>query len=1751
MEAFTCLLLGDFGLKGLWTCFQVLFSCADIAALWMWAIIRGPPLFGSLFSGLLPSVFQWVLRRGTTYDVLSRGVQCEIVAYKWDGFRIHALKWNFCKEDVPHLHFCNDWCFLICFVLHAITLYSHCQVKEGAIWWLAILRIRNVPFLCRPSLRIRFAKVDYFGIGVLALYFQLVYHDDWYALDFDSTLGYPGEGPRWSMISANIDSFATNASCLHWNADAFMLQEARVADSNLTESQRKAALCNFGLFCSQPLHKLRASNGTFRIPSGGVATCAHKELTQIFEDKMDVSGAWSILRATCRVTATWHQVSASVKLLAFNFYAVANAASERPKFERNSEMLDQIFMVASQFADIPIVIAGDFQMEPGMYPSVQLALDHWGWADPLLQTNDTGEVIRPCTFFQHAASDDEGQSSIDGILMNRTALAALIRIEVLDHRDRQHRPVQATFAWDRIAQVGTIMQRFASLDLTQVTTCNVSDPACPVNTLAEQMWRQHEQDFSNESDPCKRWSIFNHFATQVLLVNGATWEKGPRVRGRLPKFCKTTMATSQEANGSMASPRLQLLQACLRSLRELQVRLGRPCTGTSDYHTLLNTQRRLLRRLKEAQVVPWSVKTLFLHDSHHVAELVLAAITQELKQLKIAAIRKWRQAMRNATTSSIGKVVYQYLKRKGRVVPQNLIEDDSGNIVFDPQTAMDVIADKWDAVFSVNVSHQHEMQILKQVWPYIHDKGRPVALPPITARQLWEQALRRKPEAAAGLDGWRTREVQALPLAAFQPVADLFNDIEAGSSEFPVILTQVRVIILNKDGSDAPLAKRLIALQSIFTLLYTGLRFLQLQSWQQQIMPSQLKGGIKMRQMSEVHMTLQLEIDHAHSFKGHFAALKLDKSKCFDRLMPKLCAAIMLALGLPTGFVRAFLCLYLRMTRFLSFKQWTRAAPISTPNGVVQGCSLSLLCINLHMAIWAWLMEHIEGVDFRAFIDDTYLWSRQPTIEGLVSAVKATELWDSLCGQFLNASKCEVFATTPDLRRALKAPFPEMRLVEVVNLLGAFVQTTKKNVGSFPASKIQAALRDCEAIRALPCDGYKRAQILATKVLPQIAFAPHLNFIPKRALARLQSAVADSLWQDRPKWRSKHLLLCIVYKAHKLDPFLCRAVTTIAESVRFLQYSVYARQQWAQLFEQDQLTAQAWMTQFSQACQILDIEWVHTFEFSVFGSAPVSFLDFSVPDLKCLLKSLAANKCYHTACLMPRKDISTAVGFLDTTMTLSAKKRLAAIPHDGFSFLFFWESAVTGCTLTADRLAAAGLVGQANCRFCTAPKESVSHFAYECDSLPESVRQPSTNFFFGPNFCTLGIVELPLDTIRDKLQVSSISEVPVCQWSAVQERVQHVWTDGSVQLTAYPWLAIASFAVIAADESIISVGRVRHWRLSSYTAELWAIVVAFARAEQPLVIHTDSLTIVKQFLVLLQTETVQVEWTHANWWSFILDQLLHRKELHPSPLQLLWCPAHLLEHVPSQALTDELANKAGSTRQDIILNRLADNCAKQHIAQLASETRSGLHLMEHDVFARQLWLSQLNRMCKKPANSGTPKGQVSPEPVIQYSARQMCPKWPWDISPALFTWQVEIDLNVPFRATSTLTENNFRTFLRFCASLQWRVGDGFACSVFELAVVAFVRGWRFELPHGTICTPQAFASLIRSGFAFCKQKKFVVAPLLLDKRNKSNGKTFPKGAFLGAEAYVENAALDMLARAFAKGAKATPWSWCIPFDNLL
>ena len=59
-------------------------------------------------------------------------------------------------------------------------------------------------------------------------------------------------------------------------------------------------------------------------------------------------------------------------------------------------------------------------------------------------------------------------------------------------------------------------------------------------------------------------------------------------------------------------------------------------------------------------------------------------------------------------------------------------------------------------------------------------------------------------------------------------------------------------------------------------------------------------------------------------------------------------------------------------------------------------------------------------------------------------------------------------------------------------------------------------------------------------------------------------------------------------------------------------------------------------------------------------------------------------------------------------------------------------------------------------------------------------------------------------------------------------------------------------------EPCLQQDRVRHWRLASYTAELWAVYVCLCNVfTTPLVIHTDSLAIVSQFSELLLADKVQ------------------------------------------------------------------------------------------------------------------------------------------------------------------------------------------------------------------------------------------------------------------------------------------------------
>ena len=97
--------------------------------------------------------------------------------------------------------------------------------------------------------------------------------------------------------------------------------------------------------------------------------------------------------------------------------------------------------------------------------------------------------------------------------------------------------------------------------------------------------------------------------------------------------------------------------------------------------------------------------------------------------------------------------------------------------------------------------------------------------------------------------------------------------------------------------------KRIISILPIFMVAYSSLRFAQLQSWQMKVMPATLFGGIKTRKMSQLQTQFKIALDHSVANNTPLGGLKLDKSKCFDRLIPTTSCALMLAIVVPKEIV--------------------------------------------------------------------------------------------------------------------------------------------------------------------------------------------------------------------------------------------------------------------------------------------------------------------------------------------------------------------------------------------------------------------------------------------------------------------------------------------------------------------------------------------------------------------------------------------------------------------------------------------------------------------------------------------------------------------------------------------------------------------------------------------------------------------------------------------------------------------------------
>lgn len=1589
--------------------------------------------------------------------------------------------------------------------------------------------------------------------------------------DFDHTCGFPGEGPSWSCISSNVNAVNSHPHCLEWTDDLVCIQEARLSSTSIQTHRNYVLTKGRDFFYAKLLQPTRQKNGVKHVPHGGTACIAPKDACRNFTEHDDATNLWKELADSTRVCAVWVQIQPKLKLLAFNLYgqATMNGVSSH---DINNLYLEKIFTITSQFGDVPIIICGDFQDDPDTFASVQHAKHYAGWSDPISKFCDDGSTYRPITYSRDSNFDDptDNFSSIDGILLNRVAMSALSSIDVLHTEARQHSPIRATFKWERVFQKGYTLVKPAALDISRLPTKNGKLDQDLLENTAQKLWNEKFEVKCSQKDDKKAWQSINNFAIQALCQQGACFKKGPRTRGEQPRLRPHIACPGQDIEGTVLTSKSAKLSKVHKLLCELRFRLARSASNTADFNITLKLQTKVAFELSNLKGFDWWDKEHHL-NSHGLnwaqVQLQKLIIDQRFKE-KRARISAWKQKMIDATkTKQVDKCVFQWINGKTKMPSPNIILNKNGDIILAPTDAIVEINDQWDSIFASNIHHTNPEEVLAKIWPVIKDSYSKVDLPPITAEDLKAQAARRKPNAAPGLDGWRTVEVQSFPLVVWASIATYFCQVESGLRSLPENLTLAKQIILDKGSDDAPLSKRLISLLSVLLLSYTGLRYRQLQEWQHRCLPRQLFGGIKHRKMSSVHSQMQLQIDIAHANNDELVGLKLDKSKCFDRMVPSIVASLFVAFGLPLGLTRFFMSMYQGLKRYMCYKQWISTRATTAPNGLVQGCSLSLLAINLQMSVWALMLEKISEVSLAIFIDDSYMWARANHHLILQRAFELTTEWDALVGQVLNMKKCQIWGTSSSSRAIMRSIFPQMQLCLTLEVLGATVHTSNAIQYEWPTKKTTKILRDLQLIKSIPCPRQIQEHLISVKVIPQLTFAAHLNGIPKKALSSIQNAVADGLWRGRPMSRSKGMLMAIIADPDRCDPFAARAYSTVIDTLDFLKHTDPThRQAWKIQFESGYIRPNSLIHHFFQATTILSIEMVGPFHMTMWEASPVSVLDFAKRDLKGIIKIAVRHACYSKASYTSRKDIAPAQNILDLYATRLANAKCKNVLHKGLPLQCHRDASIVGSCLTNDRRAAAGHSDTDLCRFCSAEKETFAHLAHDCMQLPFQER-PFCNLSKGTNFGNLGIVETPHEQVKRRLQISSISDIPVEIWSNVSKCVQqHVWSDGSCEFTDDFWSTIGGYAVVSFHGKVLQKGPVFHWALSAYSCELWALIVAFATSEYPIVCHSDCLSLCNQVVEMITYKKVNPTWPHLEWWNFLYQVFESRLQWADVPLQVKWCPAHILEHLPLEMISNQQAREHNTTWLNIARNREADKQAKRACVSQKTLTNDQRACDHKSIIDWQLWITNICALVSE-SSVGTPK-KSQPWGAVNDALKnsdekcsvfhddltilhptevfaKILPKWDWYLDPQECDWIPDFDSQIPLRSYAKISSIQWETALRFFNGLRWMSNDSKKMAFIEIAYHAWYSGWVFPEIDAN---PASYSSFLKKIINQAhKIKPLALCPGPINPSCKSFGKTLPTGFIEKSTFVMHSRAIKQLAIDACHRSQALK-SWSCPFS---
>ncbi len=264
--------------------------------------------------------------------------------------------------------------------------------------------------------------------------------------------------------------------------------------------------------------------------------------------------------------------------------------------------------------------------------------------------------------------------------------------------------------------------------------------------------------------------------------------------------------------------------------------------------------------------------------------------------------------------------------------------------------------------------------------------------------------------------------------------------------------------------------------------------------WQQAWIDNNLHGFRSGHAPEDVWWQMGLKVEEALLSGEPLLGFVLDWSKCFDRVPVNLVLRLAEELGMPKCVHTGLSGMYDQLRRRFRIAGHV-GPPFAASNGIIQGCPLSVMLLNVLMNVWARAIRaEAPEVTPSVFADDAGAFTK--SVAAAQRALDITGQFATVTKQCLNTGKSKVWATTVDSRSelgSLTLRGAQLQQTKGCRVVGAHLRFAVGEKNDTGEKRVQRGIEVSKRIRWAPLPMFLRAKLVSSLVSPGALYGSQLR----------------------------------------------------------------------------------------------------------------------------------------------------------------------------------------------------------------------------------------------------------------------------------------------------------------------------------------------------------------------------------------------------------------------------------------------------------------------------------------------------------------------------------------------------------------------------------------------------------------------------------------------------------------------------------